>query len=111
VEFSQGTFTANFPLASTPIAYNLSVVPIVPNEVSELRFALIVPLLVISPPINPAPVEILVTVPVFPYPEAPVIALQTAFEVGIVISTEPLAGAVVVIVFPLSLNPFPVFPV
>ncbi len=52
----QGTFTANSPLASTPTAYNLSVVPIVPNEVSELRFTLIVQESVISPPVNPIPV-------------------------------------------------------
>jgi len=60
---------------------------------------------------SPAFKVIDVTVPVFPYPEAPVIALQTAFDVGIVVSFEPLAGVDVVIVFPLSLNPFPVFPV
>ena len=37
-----GINTHNCPFESTPTGYNLSVVPIVPNEVSELRFTLTV---------------------------------------------------------------------
>ena len=55
------------PLASTPTAYNLLVVPNVPNDDAELRFGLTVyvaPFAVVGETVKPVPTATFVTVPV-----------------------------------------------
>lgn len=88
---THGTFTPKLPFASIPIAYNLSVVPIVPNDTVDLRFADIVPDAPPSeiPPVNPAPAVTERTVPVL---------VVFAFHVFICVSVTNLWVASVILV-------------
>jgi hypothetical protein len=91
----QGTLTAILPSLSNATGYTRPAVSVAAaaalvNLVSETRFALTVPVVVIEPPVKPAPVATDVTVPVllvllFQVYFSPVVTNET--------SVPPLAAA------------------
>ena len=86
----QGTLTDNLPLLSRFTAYCLLAVVVMVfdakvESVSSTRSHLIVPLVLIVPPVSPAPVPTLVTVPIPPPP--PTAVRTPLFDTIVVPST------------------------